>query len=143
MSGQGGGGMLVVARKEVIIVPTETLTKNERTVSQPTPTVRDEEVRAWARQHVEHVRKLRRNVATFALGMAALTAIWALVEWQDNGGFERLSNNGNPGDWEPWILFVGLVWGFFICLDALKTYFDRPTTDAEIDREIRRLTTRR
>ena len=68
--------------------------------------------------------------------MTTLTGIWALVEWQDNGAFERLSDNGNPGDWEPWILYVALVWGFFLVLDVLKVYFDRPTTEAEIERAV-------
>ena len=132
--------MLAVTRKEVSIVPAEMLMKNEPTASQPPPTApAEDELRQWARKHVEHVRKLKRDVAVFGLAMVVLTAIWALIEWQDNGGFERFSNDGNPGDWEPWILYVALVWGFFLAIDALKTHFDRPATEAEIDREVRRL----
>ena len=71
--------------------------------------------------------------------MAVLTAVWALVEWQDNGAFERFSGGANAGDWEPWILYPALIWGFFVAIDVLKTYFDRPTTEAEIDRAVRRL----
>ncbi len=99
----------------------------------------DSELRAWARKHVERVHKLKREVAIFLLGMTALTGIWVLVEWQDNGPFERLSDNGNPGDWEPWVLYVALVWGFFVLLDAVKVYFDRPTTQTEIDRAVERI----
>jgi hypothetical protein len=66
-----------------------------------------------------------------------------LVEWQDNGAFERLSDNGNSGDWNPWILYVALVWGFFVVLDALKVFFDRPTTEAEVDRTVERIRWRR
>ena len=63
-----------------------------------------------------------------------------LIEWQDNGAFERWSNNSNPGDWEPWILYVALIWGGILALMALKVHFDRPAaTDAEIDREVERL----
>ena len=132
--------MLAVTRKEVIIVPAEMLMKNEPTALQPPPTApAEDELRRWARKHVEHVRKLKRDVAVFGLAMVVLTAIWALIEWQDNGGFERFSNDGNPGDWEPWILYVALVWGFFLAIDALKTHFDRPATEAEIDPEVRRL----
>jgi hypothetical protein len=79
------------------------------------------------------------HVAAFVLEMILLTPIWALVEWQDNGGFERWSDNSNPGDWEPWILYVGLVWGGIVTIFALKAYFDRPTTEAEVDREVERL----
>jgi 2TM domain len=125
-------------------VPAEMLTKNERTASEPTAVtgVQDDELRAWARKHVERVRRLKRDFAVFVLGMVSLTAIWALVEWQDNGAFERFSGGNNPGDWEPWILYVALIWGFFVALDALKMHFDRPTTEAEIDRQIERLRSR-
>ena len=125
-------------------MPTETLTRNERTVSEPFAVTgaQDDELRAWARKHVERVRRLKRDFAVFVLGMASLTAIWALVEWQDNGAFERFSGGNNPGDWEPWILYVALIWGFFFALDAVKTYFDRPTTESDIERQIERLRSR-
>ena len=69
--------------------------------------------------------------------MVVLTAIWALIEWQDNGAFERFSNDGNPGDWEPWILYVAL--GLLPGDRRAKTHFDRPATEAEIDCGCRRL----
>jgi hypothetical protein len=31
-------------------------------------------------------------------------------------------------------------WGFLVALDALKTHFRRPSTEAEIEREVSRLT---
>jgi 2TM domain len=126
-----------LARKEVITVPTETLLPNERP-SAVASTGPESELRQWARKHVERVHKLKLNVAAYVLGMVALTAVWMLVEWHDNGAFERLSGGNNPGDWEPWILYPALIWGFFVALDAMKVYFDRPTTEAEIDRVIRR-----
>jgi hypothetical protein len=104
--------------------------------------VPDAELREWARRHVERVRKLKRDVAVFLLGMTALTGLWAVIEWQENGGFERFSNQGNPGDWEPWIVYVALVWGFLLGLDALKTFFDPPATEADVERELERLRSR-
>ena len=72
--------------------------------------------------------------------MAMLAPIWALVEWQDNGGFERFAfGDTSTGSWEPWILYVAIVWGFVVAIDAVKTYFDRPTTEARIERELERL----
>jgi len=145
MDTESRGATLASARKEVIKVPAEMFTKNERAASQPTPTadVAEDELRRWARMHLEHVRRVKLHVAAFVLGMAVLTPIWALVEWQDNGAFERFSDEGNPGDWEPWILYIALVWGLVVGIAALKAYFDRPTTEAEIDREVERLTLRR
>jgi 2TM domain len=123
-------------------MPAEMLTEN-RTDPPPTSTpTSEDELRAWARKHVERVRKLKRDAAVFVLGMVALTGVWAIVQWQDNGRFERLSDNGNPGDWQPWIFYVALVWGFLLGLDVLRTYFDRPTTEAEVEREVKRLQSR-
>ena len=127
-------------------MPAEMLTKDEPTASSPTPisTSRDAELRDWARQHLERVRRLKLHVAAFVLGMVVLTPVWVLVEWSDNGGFERFdfSDDGTRGDWEPWILYVALIWGLVVVSMALKTYFDRPATEAEIDREVERLTSR-
>jgi hypothetical protein len=119
-------------------VPVETFTKNGQASAPPAPT-RDEELRYWARRHVERVRRIKLHIGAFLLGMAVLTPVWAIVEWQDHGGFERWGNDGAPGEWEPWILYVGLIWGLVVGIMALKTYFDRPATEAEIDRELRRL----
>ena len=52
----------------------------------------------------------RFHAASWTLGMAVLTPLWALIEWQDNGAFERWSDNSRPGDWDPWILSVGVIW---------------------------------
>ena len=115
-----------------------TNTRAELPPARPAPPP-DDALREWARKHVERVHRLKRDVAIFVLGIAVLTPVWVLIEWQDNGGFERWSNNGNPGDWEPWILYVVLVWGLIVGISALKTYFDRPATDAEVERELDRL----
>jgi hypothetical protein len=124
-------------------VPTEMLTKPIPSEPATNTQAPRDEVREWAREHVEHVRKLKRNVAIYLLGITTLSGIWALAEWQDHGGLERLSGNGNPGDWEPWIFYVAAIWGFFVVLDALKVYFDRPTTQTEIDRAVDRLERKR
>jgi hypothetical protein len=68
-------------------------------------------------------RPWRFHVASWALGMAVLTPLWALIEWQDNGAFERWSDNSRPGDWDPWILTVGLIWAASIL--GLRAYRSR------------------
>lgn len=104
----------------------------------------EEELRRLALQHLERVRRFRLAVASYALGMVVLTAVWALTEYHNSGGWpQRLSDDGRPGDWNPWILWVAIGWGFLVALDALKTYFRRPTTEAEVDREVERLRARR
>ena len=122
-------------------MPTELTTNGERRAPQAAPAVatRDAELRQWAREHVERVHRLKWHAAVYVLGMVALTAVWALTQWQDNGGFERFATGGNPGDWEPWIAYVGIIWGFFLALEALRATFDRPVREAEVDRQIERL----
>jgi H+/Cl- antiporter ClcA len=84
--------------------------------------------REWARHHLERVRRLKLHVAAFVVGMVVLTPVWALTQWQTSGGFERWStDHSHPGDWEPWILYVALVWGLVVAIAALKVYVDRPT----------------
>ena len=125
-------------------MPTELLTKNGKpAVPDLAPATGDDELRAWARRHVERVHRLKWHAAVYAVGMVALTSVWALTQWQDNGAFERFATGGNPGDWEPWIAYVGLIWGFFLALDALRTHFDRPTTEAEIERQLERIRARK
>jgi hypothetical protein len=103
----------------------------------------DAELRRFARTRLDRIRRLAFHVAAWVLGMIVLTPLWALIEWQDNGGFERWSNNSQPGDWEPWILYVGGIWALVIAVFALQLYLDRPTTEAEIDREVQRIRSRR
>jgi 2TM domain len=127
--------MLDVTREGGDEMPSVMLTQNEL----PTSTTDEDELRTWARKHVERVYRLKRDAAVFLLGMVVLTSIWVLVEWQDNGAFARFATGDNPGDWEPWILYVALIWGFFVALDAVKVYFDRPASQTEIDRTLDRL----
>ncbi len=126
-------------------MPSELLTKNG-TAPPPAspPTAPDnDELRTWARKHVERVRRLKMHVAAFLLGMLVLTPVWALTQWQTSGGFQRWStDHSQPGDWEPWILYVALVWGLVVGIMALKVHFDRPTTEAEIEDEVTRLKSR-
>jgi uncharacterized membrane-anchored protein YhcB (DUF1043 family) len=105
-------------------------------------TATDAEFRRFARTRVEGIRRLEFHVAAWVLGMVVLTPLWVLIEWQDNGGFERWSDNGNPGDWEPTMLYIGAVWALVIAVLALRVFFDRPSTEAEVEREVERLKSR-
>lgn len=196
MAEAGPCGMLETARKEVILVPTETLTKHEYRASPASP--KKDELGAAERIDTKRVRRLKINVAAWVLGttllttlwavnqwqangalesfghegnpgqwnptlwalgvgiwglvvgimalgvlvrhrfrfhvaawllgMIVLTPLWALIEWQDNGGFERWSNNSRPGDWEPWILYVAGIWALVIAILALSEHLSRRPT---------------
>ncbi|WP_217914848.1 hypothetical protein [Miltoncostaea marina] len=76
--------------------------------------------RLRALRRLERLRRVRFHVAAWALGMVIVTPLWALIEWQDNGAFERFSGDSEPGSWEPWFLYVGGIWAGAIALIALS-----------------------
>ena len=99
-----------------------------------------QDARALAVREVERRRTLKLRAAAFLLGMLVLVPAWAVIEYLDSGGWaERLSNNGNPGDWNPWMVWVVLGWGFYVGATALAIHFRRPTTEVEIERQLERL----
>jgi hypothetical protein len=87
-----------------------------------------EEVRRFSRRRLEGIQRLKFHVAAWALGMSVITPLNALIEWQDNGGFERVSNNSQPGSWDPWVIYIGGIWAFAIVMLAVLVFADRPRT---------------
>lgn len=85
-----------------------------------------DDIRRFARRHLAAVRRLRFHVAAWALGIVVITPLNVLIEWQDNGAFERLSGDSQPGSWDPWVLYIAGIWALVIAAIALTTYLDRP-----------------
>lgn len=87
-------------------------------------------VRPTVDRAVLRIQRLKFHVTAWLFGMAVLTPLWALIEWQDNGGFERWSNNSQPGDWDPWILAVGGIWALSVlglfAVRAVRDVCERP-----------------
>jgi hypothetical protein len=83
------------------------------------------------RVHFVHARpdrlsRLSFHVSAWLLAMLMLTPVNALIEWQDNGGFQRFSRNSRPGSWDPWILYVGGIWALAVALFfAVPVYLHR------------------
>lgn len=99
-----------------------------------------DDLRSLALKQIERHRKLKLRAAAFGLGMLVLVPVWLVVEYLSAGGWpERLSNNGNPGDWNPWIVWVALGWGFYVLMTAVAIHLRRPTTEAEVRREMEHL----
>lgn len=120
-------------------MPTETLTRLESTVSQQGPAAAPEdELHERARKRVERIHAVRANIAAFLVGMIVLMPVWLVVEWQSAGTFERWSDGDNPGDWDPWILWIAVPWFLWVAFVCLRAYIDRDK-EGEIEREVRRL----
>ena len=52
--------------------------------------------------------------------MTVITPLWALIEWQ-----VRWGNNSQPGEWEPWFLYVGGIWALVIVFRAVRAFSNR------------------
>jgi len=133
----------------VIAVPTETLTKNERVPSEQPSHIsarpKDDEVRKTALRQLEHIRRFKLYVTAYVLTLLVLTPIWMVTQYEEaDGWLEHLSTRSRyPGDWDPWILWVVLIGGAIVAFAGLRAYyFDRPPTEADIDREVERIKSR-
>jgi hypothetical protein len=83
-------------------------------------------LRHRARTRLDRVGRLKFHAAAWVLGMVVLAPVNLLIEWQDNGGFERFSRNSQPGSWDPWVLIVGGIWAAVVAVVfALPVYLDR------------------
>jgi len=127
-------------------VPTETLTTNERIPSEQLPPIvtppANDELRKAAIRRLEQIRKFKLYLAAYVLSLLVLTPVWMVTQYEDaNGWPEHLSTRSRyPGDWDPWILWVVLIGGAIVILAGLRAYyFDRPPTEADIDREVERI----
>jgi hypothetical protein len=128
---------LALARKEVIHVPTEMLTRDERPVLEGPPRVarptRPHELRLTARHYAARVRRLKLSGAVWGVWTILITTLWVVNEWQANGAFERFGHGGDPGQWNPtlWALGVGVA-TLIVGIMALGVYFVRPTADPAV-----------
>jgi hypothetical protein len=126
-------------------VPTETLTTNGRVTPEAVPEIipsrEDDTLRKLALQHLERVRKFKLSLAVYVLSMLALTPVWIVTQYEQADGWpEHLSTRSRyAGDWDPWIIWVALIGAFVVAIFALRAYFSRPNTAAEVEREIARL----
>ena len=83
----------------------------------------DEELREKARERLESRRQFWQHLVSYVVVNAGLIGIWAVT----GGGYF----------WPGWVLFA---WGIGLVLHAWTTFFERPIDEADIDREIRRMT---
>jgi hypothetical protein len=107
------------------------------------PERRDAEVRELAVKQIE--RKRRFEMRAFAAGVlsAFLVVVWAVSEYNNAGGWPTngFSNSSSiPHVWNDWIIYPLIVIGLWVAIDAWNTYRRKPITEAEIRREMDRLT---
>lgn len=92
----------------------------------------DEELRKAAVASLQRKRKFGRDLLAFIAVNGVLWIIWALTDHTSDGSI-------------PWPAWVSAIWGFFVLLEAWRTFVRwprslfRPITDADIEREMRRV----
>jgi hypothetical protein len=91
----------------------------------------------------ERIRR-RRNFTTHVIANCAaavfLVLVWAVTEYQNAGGWPTGFRSGRMNhDWDPWIIYPVLAGTVALGLHAWIAFGRRPTTDAEIEREVARI----
>jgi hypothetical protein len=130
------------------MVRTETLPTNERVAAEQAPEVvprEDEALRKLALRHLENIRKFKLYFVTYVIAMVVLTPVWIITQYETAGGWpDHLSSRSRyPGDWDPWLIWVGLIGAFLVGLAGLRAYALRGETEADIEREMERLQSKR
>lgn len=85
-------------------------------------TFADQDLRKDAKARLRKRRDLGAHVVSYVVVNAMLIGIWALT----GGGYF----------WPAWVL---LGWGIGLIMNVWDVYFRRPITEADIEREIKRL----
>jgi hypothetical protein len=122
-------------------MPTETFAPKENgqteKASEPVLTEEDEGARNLAHLHRQDVRRFKRWLAVYLISLVVLTPIWIVTQYQTADGWPKhlSSRSRNPGDWDPWIIWVALVGGVLVVMAGLRAYADHADRADEIGRE--------
>ena len=100
----------------------------------------DDPLRAEALRRLERRRGLWMHAAAYVMTSLVLIAVWAVTEYSNSGGWpERFSSDGQPGNWNPWILYALLGGAVLTAVRAWLRYGPRPFSEAEMRAEMERL----
>lgn len=82
----------------------------------------DEELRTLALKRIKEKREFWQHLVSYVIVNAALVGIWAIG---DRGYF-----------WPGWVMFG---WGIGLVFHAWNTFFARPISESDVEREMRKL----
>ena len=100
----------------------------------------DDGLRRAALDRVERRRNVTFHLASFGLGLLILGVPWVGIEYLNEGWPDRISTKGAPGDWNPAILVILMIWALLLAVHLVRMYLRRPYTEEEVERSLRRLT---
>jgi hypothetical protein len=97
--------------------------------------------RQQAIKQIERQRRFRLGATWSAIGMAILVAIWATSEYHNAGGWpvHGFSQSSGLHDvWNFWIVYPLGAWVLVLAAHAWFTYGNKPISEDEIRREMKR-----
>jgi hypothetical protein len=73
--------------------------------------------------------------------MLVLTPIWIVTQYETQDGWlKHLSTRSRyPGDWDPWLIWAGLVGAAIVAFAGIRAYFSRRNPEEDVAREIERM----
>lgn len=113
---------------------------------QGAPANGDESIRQRAIKRIQHRRRFQFDILVSAIVMLIVAAIWAIVEYNNAGGWptDGFSQSSGIHDvWNMWILYPFIGWVAFLALRSWAYFGGRSITESDIQREIERQTGRR
>jgi hypothetical protein len=144
----------------VVQVPAEVPTRNEQRTRDPVREIVESEendsLRVLAIERIHRIRRFKLHLVAFVLGIPLLGGLWVLTEYYEEHTWpSRFASDPDvAGTWDPWLFFVAGIWLIILVVHALRTYLGppvgpigryirRPVPQAEMDREVARLKSRR
>ena len=125
-------------------MPVQQITDGTPPVIESSPPERDDaEVRELAVKQIERKRRFEMRAFAASVVCAFLVVVWAVSEYNNAGGWPTngFSNSSSiPHVWNDWIIYPLIAIGLGVAIDAWNTYRRKPITEAEIKREMDRLT---
>jgi 2TM domain len=102
----------------------------------------EQRVRELAVEQIERKRRFRMRAFSAAAVGVVLVVIWAIVEYNDAGGWPTSGFSQSSGihhEWNSWIVYPIVALGLAVAIDAWHTYRHKPISEGEIRREMDRL----
>jgi hypothetical protein len=99
----------------------------------------EERVRELAVEQIERKRRFHMRAFGAAVVGVVLVVIWAIVEYNNAGGWPTSGFSQSSGihhEWNSWIIYPVVALTLSIAIDAWHTYRHGPISETEIRREM-------
>jgi protein-S-isoprenylcysteine O-methyltransferase Ste14 len=124
-------------------MPTQQILDSRPSVDASAPAATDDTVRDLAIKEIERKRRFLTRAVIGGAVIVLLVAIWAVSEYHNAGGWpsDGFSQSSSiPHVWNIWIIYPVISIRLILALDGWFTYFRKPISEREIQRDIDRLT---